>query len=177
MAPFVTALHLFLTDKTVTHRDTIIRSFELKLVSLSKFCSVYYTFYFLAISFPLYSKNVPWNVDTVYERIKNVQTCLCINLYIINICGDRLIFRILISFARIESMNSFKQLILEESRLCTWQKYPKIHDTNLSNLYSFNCIKNDCGYKLESSIPSFKIFTRNSKFFVPTIIEIRRIIA
>lgn len=55
-------------------------------------------------------------------------------------------------------MNSFKQLILEESRLCTWQKYPKIHDTNLSNLYSFNCIKNDCGYKLEFSIPFLQNF-------------------
>lgn len=173
MAPFVTALHLFLTDKTVTHRDTIIRSFVGIVVEIL-FCILYILFSRYLV--PAVFEFEKCSVERRHGARAN-QKCLCINLYIINICGDHLIFRILISFARIESMNSFKQLILEESRLCTWQKYPKIHDTNLSNLYSFNCVKNDCGYKLESSIPSFKIFTRNSKFFVPTIIEIRRIIA
>lgn len=43
MAPFVTALHLFLTDKTVTHRDTIIRSFVGIVVEIL-FCILYILF-------------------------------------------------------------------------------------------------------------------------------------
>ena len=99
MAPFVTALHLFLTDKTVTHRDTIIRSFKLrfKLVSLSKFCLLYILFFPL---FRLYSSKFifeEWKYRHDWIRM-NQKSKFKANVSLFYYTLYKLIFRILISF-------------------------------------------------------------------------------